>query len=69
MSTESKRPKSTQGTKPSASDVVAEAIAAMRNDPVASGAADAIEEAWSGGELDVDQAARAIEGPSSEEEA
>lgn len=63
MATESQEPKSTIGKKPKASNVVAEAIAAMRNDSVASGAADAIEGAWSGGVFDMDQALRAIEGP------
>jgi hypothetical protein len=43
-----------------ASEVVAEAITAMRNDANAAAAADAIEKAWNDGKLDIDQMLREI---------
>lgn len=44
-----------------ANAVVTEAIAAMREDPVAHAAADAIEAAWGEGGFDVERAVRDVE--------
>jgi hypothetical protein len=48
-------------TNSAAAEVVAEAIAAIRDDPTSRPAANAIERAWSGQGFDVDRAIQEIE--------
>ncbi|HEY0317942.1 MAG TPA: hypothetical protein VGC49_06565 [Solirubrobacterales bacterium] len=63
MTAENQNPEAKAAEKPEASEVVAEAIAAMRDDAIASAAADAVERAWKGGKFDVDRALQEIEVP------